>query len=135
MLVSFWLEVLVGQFSWAFPWYFSRLEHCQYRFCSFQGRSPIFFPFPAIINLYLFLEFQRNSSDGTNLDSLHQMSGESSDLVSQSFTRNHCHVTQNLFHLLTILFCSSGNPLTICWNISRSRLSRIFSRFLFWLFP
>ena len=33
---------------------------------------------------YLFLESERNASDGSSLDSLHQVSGEASDLVSQS---------------------------------------------------
>ena len=47
------------------------------------------------IQTYLFLESQGNASDGTLLDSLHQVSGVSSDLVPESLRLDDTHVVDN----------------------------------------
>jgi hypothetical protein len=42
---------------------------------------------------FLFLELQRDTSDRTLLDALHQVSDETSDFVSHSLGRNNSHLT------------------------------------------
>jgi hypothetical protein len=44
---------------------------------------------------YLFLESERNASDGSLLDSLHQVGGEASDLVSKSLCLDHGDVVDD----------------------------------------
>jgi len=43
----------------------------------------------------LFLKLERDASNGSLLDSLHQVGGESSDLVSQSLGLDHGHIVDD----------------------------------------
>lgn len=44
---------------------------------------------------YLFLESEGNATNWTLLDALHKVSGETSDLVSESLSLDHCNVVDN----------------------------------------
>ena len=46
---------------------------------------------------YLFLESEGDASDGSNLDSLHQVGGESGDLVSESLRLDNSDVIDDTF--------------------------------------
>ena len=45
----------------------------------------------------LFLESERDTSDGANLDSLHQVGGEAANFVSQSFGLNLSNIINDAF--------------------------------------
>ena len=44
---------------------------------------------------YLFLEAQGNSADGADGDALHQVSGETSDLVAETLGLDNCNVVDD----------------------------------------
>ena len=44
---------------------------------------------------YLFLEAEGDAADGALLDALHQVSGESGNLVSKSLGLDHCNVVDD----------------------------------------
>jgi hypothetical protein len=44
---------------------------------------------------YLFLEAQGNSADGADGDALHQVSGETSDLVTETLSLDHSNVVDD----------------------------------------
>ena len=50
----------------------------------------------------LFLQLEGNASDGTELDSLHKMSGVSGDFVSESLGRDNGDIRQDLNSILDL---------------------------------
>ena len=61
----------------------------------------------------LFLKLERDASNGSLLDSLHQVGGEASDLVSQSLGLDHGHIVDDALVYMEVVckpvFCATNS--------------------------